>query len=94
MIVGTRAQVFHGTADHTPGLLTKKDLKMTKDRRIVSKKQSKAGKKNPALKKWRRAVEKAKKALRMPTNQFHPVQGELLRKAREYYNKMMISDSK
>jgi hypothetical protein len=41
MIVGTRAQVLHGTADKTAGDLTKKDL-MLKDGRIVSKAASQA----------------------------------------------------
>lgn len=39
--VGSRAQVFHGTAKHTSGGLTKSDL-MKKNGRIVSKKQSAA----------------------------------------------------
>ena len=38
MIVGSRAEVFHGTADKTAGGLTKKDLmKDPKDGRIKSK---------------------------------------------------------
>jgi hypothetical protein len=41
MVVGTRAQVFHGTADKTAGGLEKKNL-MLKDGRIVSKAASKA----------------------------------------------------
>ena len=45
MTVGTRAEVFHGTADKTPGGLTKKDLQM-KDGRIISKAASKASKKS------------------------------------------------
>ncbi len=38
MTVGTKAQVYHGTAKHTSGGLTKKDLMKTKKGRIVSKK--------------------------------------------------------
>jgi hypothetical protein len=45
LAVGTRAQVFHGTAHHTSGGLTKKDLFLNKRGRIVSKKASAAGKK-------------------------------------------------
>ena len=45
MTVGSRAEVFHGTADKTSGGLEKKDLKM-KDGRIVSKAASKAAKKS------------------------------------------------
>ena len=36
MTVGTRAEVFHGNADKTPGGLSKKDLIM-KEGHIVSK---------------------------------------------------------
>lgn len=43
--VGSKAQVYHGTAKHTPGGLTKKDLMKTKDGRVVSHKQHQAGKK-------------------------------------------------
>jgi len=60
MVVGTKAQVFHGTADKTPGGLSKSNLFQDKeDGRIKSKAQSAAGKNNPALKAWRKAVEKA-----------------------------------
>lgn len=41
MTVGSRAEVFHGNADKTPGGLKKKDLLM-KDGHIVSKAASKA----------------------------------------------------
>ena len=40
---GSMAQVFHGTAKHTPGGLVKKDLMKTKNGRIVSKKKHAAG---------------------------------------------------
>lgn len=43
--VGSAAQVYHGTAKHTSGGLTKKDLMKTKAGRIVSKKKHAAGKK-------------------------------------------------
>jgi hypothetical protein len=43
--VGSKSQVFHGTAKHTSGGLTKKDLMKTKKGRIVSKKKHAAGKK-------------------------------------------------
>jgi hypothetical protein len=45
MTTGSAAQVFHGTAKHTSGGLTKKDLMKTKAGRIVSKKKHAAGKK-------------------------------------------------
>ena len=49
--VGTRAQVMHGTAHHTPGGLTKTDLKYNKWGRIVSRaKSAKAKKENRLVK--------------------------------------------
>jgi len=56
---GTKAQVYHGTARHTSGGLTKKDLMKTKKGRIVSRKKHAAGKK--ALKNLVKAGYKAKK---------------------------------
>ena len=44
-MIGSRAEVWHGNADHTSGGLKKKDLKM-KDGRIISKAASKAAKKS------------------------------------------------
>ena len=43
--VGSKAEVFHGTAKHTSGGLKKKDLVKTKKGRIVSRKKQLAGKK-------------------------------------------------
>jgi hypothetical protein len=56
--VGSRAQVMHGTAAHTSGGLTKRDLKMNKWGRIVSRKKSTLAKKTRRLEK---AGYKAKK---------------------------------
>jgi hypothetical protein len=56
---GTKAQVYHGTAKHTAGGLTKKDLMKTKRGRIVSKKQHASGLK--AIKKLRKMGFIAKK---------------------------------
>lgn len=50
MVVGTRAQVWHGTADRTSGGLKKSDLIM-KNGRIKSKKASRSAKSNQNLKK-------------------------------------------
>jgi len=47
--VGSRAQVMNGTARHTKGGLTKKQLKYNKHGRIVSKKMSLRAKKNNRL---------------------------------------------
>ena len=41
--IGTKAQVWHGTAKHTSGGLTRKDLMKTRKGRIVSKKKHAAG---------------------------------------------------
>lgn len=81
MTTGSRAQVYHGNAERTPGGLTKKDLKMDKKGEIVSKSKSKGEKKNP----WIKAVAKAKKELGIKG--FALIQGPLLTKAREIYSK-------
>jgi hypothetical protein len=57
--VGTKAQVWHGTAKHTSGGLTKKDLMKTKKGRIVSKKKHAAGQK--AIRKLKKMGYVAKK---------------------------------
>lgn len=60
--IGSRAQVFNGTAHHTTGGLTKKDLKKNpKTGEIVSKAKASSEKKNP----WIVAVAKAKKELKI-----------------------------
>jgi hypothetical protein len=50
--VGSRASVMHGTAHHTKGGLTKKDLKYNKYGKIVSSRKSAAAKRKGTLKKW------------------------------------------
>ena len=45
MTIGSKAQVYHGTAHHTAGNLEKKDLVKNKHGRIVSRKKMMAGKK-------------------------------------------------
>jgi len=57
--VGSKAQVFHGTAAHTSGGLTKKDLMKTKKGRIVARRKHALGKKS--LKNLVKAGYKAKK---------------------------------
>ena len=44
-MIGSKLQVWRGTADKTSGGLTKKDLVLNKRGKVVSKKQSEAGKK-------------------------------------------------
>lgn len=64
--VGSRAQVFHGTAERTSGGLKKNDLKRTKRGEIVSKKASAAAKKGngfKALKSGGFVVKKGQKPL-------------------------------
>jgi hypothetical protein len=82
--VGSRAQVMSGTAHHTSGGLTKKDLKYSNGE-IVSKGKSKAEKKNP----WIEAVQAAKKSLRIPKTEFTLVTkgSELYKRAKEIYSK-------
>lgn len=57
--VGTHAEVYHGTADHTSGGLKKRDLMKNKHGRIVSRKKHALGKR--ALKHLVKAGFKAKK---------------------------------
>ena len=57
--VGTKAQVFHGTAKHTSGGLKKSDLVQNKHGRIVSRRKQAAGRK--ALRHLRAAGYTAKK---------------------------------
>ena len=58
--VGSRAQVMHGTAHHTSGGLTKKDLKINKWGRIVSKAKSAKAKKENRLAKMGFKTQKGK----------------------------------
>ena len=57
--VGSKAQVWHGSANHTSGGLKKADLVKNKHGRIVSRKKQAAGRK--ALKYLTRKGYKAKK---------------------------------
>ena len=58
--VGSRAQVMHGTAAHTSGGLTAKDLKMNKWGRIVSRAKSSKAKKENRLSKMGFKTQKGK----------------------------------
>ena len=49
MSVGSRRQVMYGSKTHTPGRLTKKDLKYNKNGRIVSRKRSARARKEKRL---------------------------------------------
>ena len=70
--IGSKAQVFHGTADETSGGLRKKDLKITSDGRIVSIKQSKGL--NPFAKAWSDATKKVMEARsKKKKEEFQPI---------------------
>lgn len=56
---GSKAQVWHGSARHTPGGLTRKDLMKTKKGRIVSRRKHAIGLRR--IKSLRRLGFKAKK---------------------------------
>lgn len=58
--VGSRAEVMHGTAEHTSGGLTKKDLKYNKWGRIVSRRMSETAKKEKRLEKHGYTAKKGK----------------------------------
>lgn len=51
ILIGSRAQVWHGTAYKTPGGLTKRNLLMNKHGRVVSKKKHASAKKEKRLEK-------------------------------------------
>ena len=58
--IGTRAQVWHQTACKTSGGLTKKDLLMNKNNRIVSRKKHETAKKEKRLEKHGYFAQKGK----------------------------------
>jgi hypothetical protein len=58
--VGSKAQVFHGTAKHTSGGLTKKDLVQNKHGRIVSAKKHATAKREKRLEKHGWTAKKGK----------------------------------
>tara|TARA_B100000900_G_scaffold366203_1_gene341954 strand:+ start:382 stop:651 length:270 start_codon:yes stop_codon:yes gene_type:complete len=58
--VGSRAEVFHGSAKHTSGGLEKKDLLQNKHGRIVSRRKHNTAKKENRLKKHGYTAKKGK----------------------------------
>ncbi len=87
MVVGSKSQVFHGTADKTAGGLSKSDLfQDDSDGRIKSRAQSQAAKNNPALKAWREAVDKAG-GLKEDKFKLIKKGTALYKKAKKIYNK-------
>ena len=59
-LVGSRQKVWNGTAYKTPGGLTKKQLFMNKNHRIVSAKKHRTAKKEMRLQKYGYFAEKGK----------------------------------
>jgi hypothetical protein len=80
-VIGTKRQVYQGTADKTAGGLVKKDLRLTSEGRIVSKVQRLQGRANP----WANAVSVARKELGITG--FEPVKkgSALYKRAMEIY---------
>jgi len=60
LMIGTRRQVHLGTADHTSGGLTKKDLIKNRWGRIVSRSKYETAKKEQRLKKYGYTAKKGK----------------------------------
>lgn len=85
--VGSRAEVFHGTAEKTSGGLKKKDLYKGKDGGIHAKSMKKRGS-NKALVKWRAAVKQVSKDENVVITP-DKMKGALLEKIRKVYKKMM-----
>jgi hypothetical protein len=83
LTVGSRVQVFNGTADHTKSGLKKSDLKQNKHGEIVSKSKSK----NATGNEWSKAIKYA--ALKMPKSQRADgiANGKIAKEAKKHYNK-------
>jgi hypothetical protein len=77
-VIGSRAEVFHGTADHTRSGLDKSDLMKNKHGRIVSKAKNKLGKENE----WAKAIKHASKKL--PDGSDF---AKIAKEAKKYYSK-------
>jgi hypothetical protein len=80
------AQVMHGTLDHTPGGLTKNNIKTVhKDgqKHYVSKRKSVTAKSN--FSGWNKAVAQAKRNLGIPKNEFVLIKGALYTEAARLY---------
>merc|ERR1712124_85841 len=76
-----KSVVLRGTKEKTVGGLTKSDLTRNKYGKIVSKKQSAQGKKNP----WVQAVKKARAALKVKGFAVIKKGSPLYIKAKEFY---------
>jgi hypothetical protein len=83
-MIGSRIQVFRGTAHKTHTGLVKKHLKRTPRGRIVSKAKSQIGRTSPALKAWRQSV---KAAGGLKKGKFVLIKGALATRARKIFAK-------
>jgi len=80
------AQVYAGRRVYTKGGLTKKDLKMNKRGKVVSKKQSSSGKKSfKGLQKWCDATEQARRELNIKGFQAIKKGTPFYKRAKEIY---------
>ena len=80
------AQVMNGNLDHTPGGLTKKNIKTISkngQKHYVSKRKSIAAKNN--LGGWDKAVAQAKRNLGIPKHEFVLIKGALYDEAASIY---------
>lgn len=84
--VGSKVQVYHGTAAHTAGGLTRKNL-VKVDGRIKYVKKRKT---NSSLRKWAKAVSMVKKQMGLPKGTFlKPKRGTKVYAAvKAVYNRM------
>ena len=86
--VGKKWQVWKGTRVKTVGGLTKKDLMMNKNGKVVSKKSNAAGKKAyKHISGWTKAVSKARKDLKVKGFVAVKKGTALYKKAMSYYKK-------
>ena len=83
-MIGSRIQVFRGTAHKTSGGLAQKHLKKSVKGRVVSKAKSRIGKVSPALKAWRAS---AKQAGALKKGKFVLIKGALLARTRKIFAK-------
>lgn len=78
MIIGTKRQVWNGTANRTSGGMTRNMLERNPAGRIVSKARRLAALRNPKLQKWRMALAVTRKDINLKG--FH-----LIEKGSPYY---------
>ena len=83
LTVGSRAQVFNGTADHTKSGLKKSDLKQNKNGLIVSKAKSK----NATGNEWSKAIKYAASHMTKAERSEGVANGAIAKEAKKHYNK-------